>query len=239
MAGVNETTIENALNAWGMGWVDANVVEPEDSRNPAGRIRVHRMRVGYGERPNVFCRSCDPASNISEVVTAICALSGQNICSAALLLAQASSDHLFEESVQGSWLTTEDGAQGNSAPHKTDDYRCRDYRCRDSQGSGALHLRTRQRTIKKSGARRPALFPNAPAATLARAGCSGIQLPARVLASGRARPIRIRIRTGNTAGCPPPAGSGPASVVLSIVCRRTESTQNHLRSLIRYALPAL
>jgi hypothetical protein len=27
--------------------------------------------------------------------------------------------------------------------------------------------------------------------------------------------------------------------VLSIVCRRTESTQNHLRSLIRYALPAL
>ena len=162
------------------------------------------MRVGYGERSNVFCRSCDPASNISEVVTAICALSGQNICSAALLLAPASSDHLFEESVQGSWLTTEDGAQGNSAPHKTDDYRCR-----DSQGSRALHLRTRQRTIKKGGARRPALFPNAPAATLASAGCSGIQLRAGVLAFGRARPIRIRIRTGNTAGCSRPVGSGP------------------------------
>jgi len=59
--------------------VDENLVEPEDSRNPAGRIRVHRMRVGYGERPNVVCWSCDPASNISEVVTAICALSGQYV----------------------------------------------------------------------------------------------------------------------------------------------------------------
>jgi hypothetical protein len=81
--------------------------------------------------------------------------------------------------------------------------------CRAGASPCCIHLRTRQRTIKKGGARRAALFPNAPAATLARAGCSGIQLPAGVLASGRARPIRIRIRTGNTAGCSRPAGSGP------------------------------
>src|ERR1035438_9501166 len=54
-----------------------------------------------------------------EVVTAICALSGQNICSSALDLVHASSLQLFEESVQGSRLTTEDGAQGKIAPHKT------------------------------------------------------------------------------------------------------------------------
>jgi hypothetical protein len=50
------------------------IVEPAVCRQV---WKVPFLRTGNG--PNVFCGSCDPASNISEVVTAICALSGQNI----------------------------------------------------------------------------------------------------------------------------------------------------------------
>jgi len=43
--------------------------------NLGGQESLLPARTGIG--PNVLCWSCDPASNISEVVTAIRALSGQ------------------------------------------------------------------------------------------------------------------------------------------------------------------